>query len=174
MTWDAFHSRGEVLREVIATANARRDGNLPVDVAGVTEKFEDDLALLGAMQLRWHTRLAGHIERHLMTQPMDLEAAVIAAWHQTYDEMPGARIIVDNYTSNPVDERMAMAMLTAQSKERQLLAVMAGKSGLDEDFAARAGEKIETKAREGLQSVQAEERTSTVSILDRIRAALAA
>lgn len=174
MTWDAFHSRGEVLREVIATANTRRDGDLPLDVAGVTEKFEDDLALLGAMQLRWHTRLAGHIERHLMTQPMDLEAAVIAAWNTTYDEMPGVRLIVDSYTSNPIDERMATAMRTAQSKERMLLAVMAGKAGLDEDAAARVGATIETKAREGLQSAQGEERTSTVSILDRIRAALAA
>ncbi|WP_109509589.1 hypothetical protein [Nocardioides speluncae] len=174
MTWDAFHSRGEVLREVIATANARRDGNLPLDVAGVTEKFDDDLALLGAMQLRWHTRLAGHIERHLMSQPMDLEAAVIAAWHTTYDELPGVRIIVDSYTSNPTDERMATAMRTAQSKERMLLGVMSGKSGLDEDVAARVGETIETKAREGLQSVQVEERTTQVSILDRIRAALAA
>lgn len=59
-------SRGAILRNAITAANTRRDGELPLDVPGVTEAFEDDLALLGALQLRWHTRLAGHIERELM------------------------------------------------------------------------------------------------------------
>ena len=34
-----------------------------MDVEGVGEAFADELDLLGALQLRWHTRLAGHIER---------------------------------------------------------------------------------------------------------------
>ena len=34
MTWKSFHRRGEILRTVIATADARRDGLLPMDVAG--------------------------------------------------------------------------------------------------------------------------------------------
>ena len=32
-----------------------------------------------------------------MSQPMDLEAAVIAAWRDTADEMPGVRLIIDHY-----------------------------------------------------------------------------
>ena len=51
--------RGEVLHAVIATADSRRDGALPLDVDGVADTFGDELALLGALQLRWHTRLAG-------------------------------------------------------------------------------------------------------------------
>ena len=77
MTWKSFHRRGEILRTVIATADASRDGVLPMDVEGVAETFGDELRLLGALQLRWHTRLAGRIERELMHQPMDLEGAVV-------------------------------------------------------------------------------------------------
>ena len=79
MTWKSFHNRGEILRSVIATAGVRRDGILPMDVSGVAETFGDELTLLAALQLKWHTRLSGHIERELVTQPMDLEGAVVAA-----------------------------------------------------------------------------------------------
>ena len=37
MTWTSFHSRGEILRDVIAVANQRRDGLLPMDVDGVAD-----------------------------------------------------------------------------------------------------------------------------------------
>ena len=62
-TWDSFHRRGEVLRAVVDEANLRRDGMLPTDLPGVAETFRDDLSLVAALQLRWHTRLAGTIER---------------------------------------------------------------------------------------------------------------
>ena len=63
MTWDAFHRRGEVLRNVLEHAETHRDGALPMELPGVAETFGDELTLLGALQLRWHTRLAGAIER---------------------------------------------------------------------------------------------------------------
>lgn len=62
MTWNAYHRRGDVLRTVIAEANTRRDGILPLHLPGVTEAFGDELNLVAALQLRWHTRLAGTIE----------------------------------------------------------------------------------------------------------------
>ena len=77
MTWTSFHRRGEVLRDVIAAADQRRDGTLPLDVDGVSATFDDELELLGALQLKWHTRLAGRIEREQMNQPLDLRAAVV-------------------------------------------------------------------------------------------------
>jgi hypothetical protein len=61
MTWKSFHHRGVVLRAVIAEADARRDGYLPMQVEGVSETFGDELTLLGALTLRWHTRLAGRM-----------------------------------------------------------------------------------------------------------------
>ena len=89
MTWNDFHSRGEILRSVTEAADARLDGRLPLDVEGVEDVFDDELDLLGALQLTWHTRLAGRIDRALMNQPLDLDAAVIDAWRATAEELPG-------------------------------------------------------------------------------------
>ena len=82
MTWTAFRTRGEILRDVSATADTRADGTLPWDVEGVERVFADELDLLGALQLRWHTRLAGRIERELSSQPLDLETAVVVLEQQ--------------------------------------------------------------------------------------------
>lgn len=149
MTWTAFHNRGEILRTVIATADDRRDGILPMDVAGVAETFGDELALLGALQLRWHTRLAGRIERELMNQPMDLEQAVVTAWRGTRDEMPGVRQIVDHYRAEPTDAAMAEAMARATAKEQIMLAAMSGRASVQDASAVRVGEAIEQRARSG-------------------------
>jgi hypothetical protein len=148
MTWTAFHRRGEVLRTVARTADAAVDGKLPLDVAGVEETFADHNDLLGALQLRWHTRLAGRIERELMTQPLDLEQAVVAAWQRTVDEMPGVRAILDRHRAEPLDDTMARNTATAAAKEHVLLAVMAGRGGPDDAASVTVGERIEARARE--------------------------
>jgi hypothetical protein len=147
MTWKSFHRRGEVLRTVIATADARRDGLLPMDVEGVGETFGDELTLVGALSLRWHTRLAGRIERELMTQPLDLEGAVVTAWRRTAAELPGVRAVLDHYRELPSDPAMADALARATAKEHVLLAVMAGRSSSADRSAARVGERIEHRAR---------------------------
>jgi hypothetical protein len=147
MTWTTFHHRGEVLRTVTRTADERRDGILPMDVAGVSETFGDELTLLGALQLRWHTRLSGHIERELLQQPLDPDLAVIAAWHATADELPGTRAIVDHYRAEPTDESMAFVTATSAAKERVLLAAMAERAGADTAATASAGEALEERAR---------------------------
>ena len=147
MTWTSFHRRGDVLRDVIAAADERRDGNLPSDVAGVSASFADDLDLLAALQLKWHTRLAGRIEREQMSQPMDLRAAVVSAWQRTADELPGIRAILDHEHAAPRSSAVADALAKARAKEHALLAMMAGlASGLG-DAAARAGAGIEGRAR---------------------------
>lgn len=182
MTWKAFHNRGETLRSVIAAANARRDGDLPTDVEGVEETFRDELDLLGALQLKWHTRLSGYIERELANQPLDLEHAVAVAWGRTADELGGVRLVLDNYRAHPVDYAMAGAMLKATAKEHQLLAVMAGRAGLgnpDADLAAaRIGAQIEEFARElhrgSLVLEPAGGRRRRTTLIDRLRAVMAA
>ena len=116
MTWTTFHHRGDVLRAVTHTADERRDGILPMDVAGVHETFGDELTLLGALQLRWHTRLSGHIERELLHQPMNLDDAVVRAWHAAVDELPGTRAVLDHYLDTPLDSRMEHVMATAAAK----------------------------------------------------------
>jgi hypothetical protein len=179
MTWTTFHHRGEILRTVIATANTRRDGILPTDVDGVAETFADDLELLGTLQLRWHTRLAGHIERQLVEQPLDLPLAVVTAWGKACDELPGVRMVLDHYRAEPLDEAMAAAMTKATRKEHALLAVMAGQGAIGgpeaEAVAAPVGARLEARARslhQGLSPVAADD--ARPSILERLRSVLAA
>ncbi len=176
MTWKSFHNRGEILRSVIATAGVRRDGILPMDVSGVAETFGDELSLLAALQLKWHTRLAGHIERELVAQPLDLQAAVEVAWSHAADELPGVRAILDHYRAEPVDEAMASAMAKATAKEHVLLAVMAGQSSVDDASAAPLGARIEEAARRkherGVPTpVETEEQ---LSLFERLKAVVAA
>ena len=148
MTWDAFHRRGEVLRNVLDHAETHRDGALPMELPGVAETFGDETTLLGALQLRWHTRLAGTIERELMGQPMDLESAVMTAWRKTASDLAGVRAILDAYTEAPVSDEMAQMLETAHSKDWTLMAAMAGKASPSDRAAARVGRAIEQKARE--------------------------
>lgn len=175
MTWKSFHNRGEILRTVIATANARRDGLLPMDVAGVTETFGDELSLLATLQLKWHTRLAGQIERELMNQPLDLERAVERAWGATADDLPGVRLVLDHYRAEPLDAAMAEAMTKATVKEHMLLATMAGRSSVDDATAAPIGARIETQARtahHGAPTLTVDLRRP--SLLERLKAVVAA
>jgi hypothetical protein len=176
MTWKSFHSRGETLRDVITVANERRDGRLPMDVEGVADTFGDELTLLGVLQLRWHTRLSGRIERELMGQPMELEDGVVAAWHATADELPGVLAIVDHYRAEPADAAMAEAMATASAKERILLAMMAGRVSAPDDAAVRVGAAIENRARATHRPVRvpASRRGEQPRLLDRLKAALSA
>src|SRR6476469_8450597 len=106
MSWTAFHSRGETLRAVVDTVNATRDGILPMQVPGVTENFADELDLVGALLLKWHARLSGNIERALMLEPMDLEAAVASAWRTTAEQLPGVRLVVDRCIKLPATPEM--------------------------------------------------------------------
>jgi hypothetical protein len=147
MTWTSFHRRGEILRDVIASANRRRDGHLPLELPGVAETFGDELTLLGALQLRWHTRLAGQIERELLAEPMELEDAVVAAWHATADELPGVRAVLDRQRTDPSTLASAEAMAKATVKEHLLLAMMAGRVSTADAAGARVGAEIEARAR---------------------------
>jgi hypothetical protein len=147
MTWDAFHRRGEVLRLVLDHADAHRDGVLPMGLPGVAEIFGDELALLGTLQLRWHTRLAGAIERELEAGSTDLESAVVTAWRETAEELDGVRAILDRCTAEPRSVEMARALDTMRRKDWTLMAAMAGKAGPADHGAARVGRTIEQRAR---------------------------
>lgn len=147
MTWNTFHRRGEVLRTVLDHADVHRDGVLPMDLPGVSETFGDELTLIGALQLRWHTRLAGAIERELMGAPVELEAAVVNAWRKTAGQMAGVRAILDRYTVEPTSAEMAEVLERAHRKDWTLMAAMAGKASPSDAGAPRVGRRIEEKAR---------------------------
>jgi len=177
MTWEAFHHRGEVLHTVIAEADVRRDGILPMDLPGVSETFHGELDVLATLQLRWHTRLAGRIERELAGQPLDLESAVVDAWRVTADQLPGVRAILDRCAGQPTDEAMARVMAVSTAKERQMLAVLAGRvsSTEVEPHGQRIGEELEDRARAGWSAPALGRRGGApVGFVDRLKAALAA
>jgi hypothetical protein len=175
MTWNSHHRRGEILRTVIAVADQRRDGILPMDVDGVAQTFEDDVALLAALELRWHTRLAGQIERNLMTEPMDLESSVIQAWQQTAQAMPGVRAILDHYSAHPETPEMEQNLAVSTAKEHQLLAMMAGKASQIDATCARVGAEIAQRARIAQEnSPTCTEDARVLSFVARIKAAMVA
>jgi hypothetical protein len=152
MSWTAFHSRGETLRAVIDTANARQDGILPMQVPGVAENFTDEIDLVGALLLKWHARLSGNIERALTREPLNLEAAVAAAWRATAELMPGVRLVIDRCMQSPATPAMAEAMARAQEAEWVRLAQAAGLASGHEGRDARvveAGRRVEELARAG-------------------------
>ena len=188
MTWNTFHHRGAILQTVVETADNRRDGVLPMQLPGVAESFRDELDLLAALQLKWHARLSGNIERALMSQPLDLEDAIASAWRLTSDQLPGVRKILDRYSETPSDPEMAAALNRANEKEWIRLAAAAGLANDESAAAARAGRQVELKARTvaaepATQDMAAEALLAkattdvddvTPSLVDRIKAVLAA
>ncbi len=176
-TWDSFHRRGEVLRAVVDETNARRDGVLPMELPGVTETFGDEFNLIAALQLRWHTRLAGRIERALMEQPMDLESAVLTAWRETATELAGVRQVLDAYTAHPTSTEMAEALETSRTKDWTLMAAMAGLASATDERAARVGRRLEEHARAAYNPAVTpvrRHRGEHASLLNRLKAHLAA
>ncbi|HEY1133002.1 MAG TPA: hypothetical protein VGE77_00360 [Nocardioides sp.] len=177
MTWTSYHRRGEVLSAAIATANARGDGLLPTDVAGVATAFRDELDLLGALQLRWHTRLSGRIDGALGQQPLDLESAVVAAWVATARQMPGVRAVLDRALAEGVDAEADRLLGNAIAKERMMLAAMAGRSSYDDAAAVVVGAGIEERARAAYAAgpdLVDDEPARPAGLLERLRSALSA
>jgi hypothetical protein len=195
MTWNAFHHRGETLRTVVATADERRDGILPMHAPGVAENFTDELDLVSALLLKWHARLSGNIERAMMREPIDLARAVAGAWRETAEQMPGVRQILDRCTEFPDGPEMQAALVRAQQREWVRLAQAAGLANDASRTAMAAGQRVERVAREGLEVPAGADTESVVtqpaitepataeepavvdgndSLVDRIKAVLAA
>lgn len=146
MTRTSLHHRSSSLRAVIAAADERRDGLLPTDVPGVRETFADDLALLTALQLHWHTRLGGHIERQQLRRASDLRHVELG-WAAAADAMPGVRAILDRCREHPGDVATVTAMSRATTEEHVDLAVLAGRATRKDPRAAELGAAVEASAR---------------------------
>jgi len=143
-------ARRDVLRAVVEEANRRCDGVLPTDLPGVGEVFGDELTLVGALQLRWHTRLAGAVEQAVEAEPGDPESAVVAAWRRTAQALAGVRAVLDARAEQPGSEAERAALRTAERKDRALLAAMAGLAAPADPGAAAVGRRLELRARERL------------------------
>ena len=144
---DVRPRREAVLRAVVAAADARRDGVLPTDVDGVARTFVDDLDLVAALQLRWHTRLSGRVEAALAGHPLDLEQAVLCAWRRAARDLVGVRLVLDRVHESPGDSATAEALAKARHKDWSLLAVTSGQAGVHDPEAADVGRVLELLAR---------------------------
>ncbi len=185
MTWLAFHRRADVLRAVSDEADRRLDGILPAHLAGVTETFRDDLDLLGALQVRWYTRLSGALEGSLTHQPVDRDAAARDAWVRTAQELPGVRAVIDAHVETPTTDEMGRALDRAMAKEQVLLATAAGRAGVTtggtDVRAVEAGRRLQREARAAYvagRSSDAPSRraapTGSAAFVERLKAALSA
>lgn len=174
MNWESFHHRGDVLSAVIAEIGVRRDGTLPMDLAGVDETFRDELDLLGAVQLKWSARLSGWLERVFAEQPDELEEAVIRAWRLADQELPGVKALLDNYTAHPTSEAMGIAMAKCVRKERTMLAANAGRISYvnHEDLGSRIGAEIEAKAKDPAHHVEMPQPEAPLTLRQRLREAV--
>ncbi|HTW17767.1 MAG TPA: hypothetical protein VMF51_21755 [Nocardioides sp.] len=174
MTLKTLPARSETLRAVIAEADRRLDGHLPMDVEGVAENFGDELTLLGAFLLRWHARLSGRIEREiLLDESADLESAVVTAWRAAAADLPGVRAVLDRYRELPLEPALAAAVARGTINEHAMLAVTAGLAAPHDASAARIGARLEAQAR-ATYAVPPRERTRRrASFLGRLRSALA-
>lgn len=141
------HRRAQVLRAALAAVEERRDTRVPTDLPGVAATVGDELALLGALTLRWHTRLAGLVEREQQRTPRDPVGATERAWARAADEMPGLRALLDHHRAHPRDDRTAEATVRATATEHALLAVAAGRAEVGDPRAAGAGAAVEQAAR---------------------------
>jgi hypothetical protein len=168
MTGNAQQRRDAILHEVMTVADTRRDGRLPWENTGADQAFDTPAELLGALQMRWHTRLSGAIERELTEQPWDLGQAVVHAWRGLAGEMPGVRAILDSHADAP-------AMQRARRKEWVLLATASGLTGMDDSAAPRIGREVEQRARTiTVQKPAPDEEPKPQGWLSRLRHALAA
>jgi hypothetical protein len=140
MSWETFHRRSEVLRRVSDEANRRRDGQLPMDLPGVRERFAGPTDLLAALQLRWYNHLSGAIELEL-ARTSDLEGAVVDAWCRTADDLPGVRMILDAGLT------AGGKQAAARQKEWQLLGASAMRAAGASQGTLAEGRRIENRAR---------------------------
>ncbi|MGH3495941.1 MAG: hypothetical protein ACRDP1_00550 [Nocardioidaceae bacterium] len=140
MTWDAYHRRDDILRRLDEVADRHRDGRLPWNEIDAASVFDSTSDLLLAVQMRWHTRLSGRIDRELMNDPMDLRSAIARAWRHAAADLPGMRAILDAHDDVP-------ALGKARDKELGYLASAAGLAAMDDPDAVGIGFELRDDAR---------------------------
>lgn len=163
--------RDEVLRAVIAEADRRLDGVLPMDVDGVEKTFRDPATLIDVLHVRWQAGLADHVARALAEEPHDPEAAVVRAWRRTARALPGVRMILDVDVDEASDRRR-QALVRRRDRQHRWLATQAGfaaDGALTDDQLAAFGRGIETQGR---RYYRAGERPSGPPLMKRLKAVL--
>lgn len=145
MTWDAYHRRKNVLREMLAVAD-RRPGvtlaELLDTVPDAREAFPTETDALLDLQMAWFQRLSGQLDRLLADESEEPELVPVTAWVSTAAQMPGARALLDAHRDAP-------GLRKAVAKELAYLAMSAGVSVASPDLTSH-GRRIQESARDEL------------------------
>lgn len=165
--------RDQVLRDVLAAADERLDGVLPMDVPGVAQTYRDAAALAQVLHVRWHATLAAELDRALADDPDDAPAAVVRAWRRTARALPGARLVLDRHHAES-EGRERVRLDRRAERQRQWLAVRAGlvpESRTSDDQATALGAELEA---EGRRYFNPSARPQRQTLVGRLRSVLAA
>lgn len=166
MTWNAYNRRKEVLREILAVADTRRELSITElldTVDGGREAYPTETELLFDIQMTWFQRLSGQLDRLLIEGVDTPEIVAVNAWVNAASEMPGARTLLDAEIDNP-------ALSKAFAKEHTLLAASAGVPWNHPDLHGH-GRRLQDSARESVvhaEPVEAEAAASG-SLLSKLR-----
>lgn len=166
MTWNAYNRRKEVLREMLAIADQRRDmplTDLLDTVDGGREAYANETELLFDLQMNWFQRLSGQLDRQLVESVDTPEIMAISAWVNAASEMPGARTLLDAEINNP-------ALGKAFAKELTLLAAAAGVPWNHPDLNGH-GKRLQDSARESVvyADVVEDEEPRSGSLMSKLR-----
>ncbi len=168
-----YRQRYRVLQASIEEMDRRCDGAIPSRVPGLWEAFEDDVDLVGALQMRWYTRLSGRIEVQQLRLP-DHDQAVVSAWRLTQAELPGVRMVIDRLIESPTSPRMGLMLAKARRNEHIMVALMAGLTWFHDDRAAALGFDLERAARRDPVAQRRDSESRRRSLAARLREMLAA
>ncbi|GAA3527934.1 hypothetical protein GCM10022234_26430 [Aeromicrobium panaciterrae] len=166
MTWNAYNRRKEVLREILAIADKRRELSITElldTVDGGREAYANETELLFDIQMNWFQRLSGQLDRQLSEGVDTPEIMAVSAWVNAASDMPGARALLDAQIDNP-------ALGKAFVKEHTLLAASAGVPWNHPDLSGH-GKRLQDSARESVvyaEPVEAESAPSG-SLLSKLR-----
>ncbi len=167
MTWNAYNRRKEVLREMLAIADQRRNDVTLTDlldsVDGGREAFANETELLFDIQMNWFQRLSGQLDRLLVDSVDTPEIMAVTAWVTAAGEMPGARALLDAEVDNPV-------LAKAFAKELALLAASAGVPANHPDLNGH-GKRLRDSARDSVVYVDVvvDETPRSGSLVNRLR-----
>ncbi|MCL3818058.1 hypothetical protein [Aeromicrobium wangtongii] len=170
MTWDAYHRRKDVLRQMLAIADHQREitlGELLDSVEGGRDAFPTEIDALFDLQMMWFQRLSGHMEQILSQGTESPDLVPVTAWVGTAAELPGARALLDAHRDEP-------ALRKAFAKELSYLATAAGVPVRGADLRLR-GQRIVDAARSAVpEQTPAAADPSRPGLIARLRSAIAA
>lgn len=170
MTWDAYNRRKNVLRELLAIADRRRDltlTDLLDTVEGAHEAFPTPTDLLFELQMTWFQRLSGQMDRLLSDDASSPELVPVTAWVNAAADLPGARALLDAHRDEP-------ALSKAFTKELAFLAMSAGVPVHDADLRVH-GQRIQDTARSTATTAPAVQvDPSRMGLMARLRSVIAA